>query len=136
MNHCNETITVYNAKYDPSTDTTKYHRTVITGASWFGSLKSTVDGNGLKAANMYTVRIPEDASFEGKQYVDHLTFADLSDPSGAWTLANGDYIVHGIGQDITTPSTLHVAFAEVMTILFITDNRTALFAPHWKVVGA
>ena len=62
MNLCNETITVFNAKLNPETGNDDYNGTVIDGVSWFCEIVSTVD-QGLKAANKFTIRIPEDADF-------------------------------------------------------------------------
>jgi hypothetical protein len=54
-----------------------------------------------------------------------------------FTLNEGDLIVHGTANETdATPALLHKNHAEVITILSITDNRRALHAPHWKVVGA
>jgi len=76
LNLCNETITVFNAKHDAATDMDIYYPTVIVGVSWFCEIASTVD-KGLQAADKYTIRIPVDADFGGKEYVDPLTWAAL-----------------------------------------------------------
>ena len=135
MNLCNETITVFNAKYDPQADKDAYNGTVINNVSWFCEIVSTVD-NGLKAANKFTIRIPEDADFGGKTYVSPLDYADASDVSSLFTLKNGDIVVRGsvTGSDLR-PADLHKSY-EAFTILGVTDNRRAPKAPHWKVVGA
>jgi len=76
LNLCDETITVFNAKYDADTDKDIYYPSVIVGVSWFCEIASTVD-DGLKAADKYTIRIPIDADFCGKEYVDPLVWASL-----------------------------------------------------------
>ena len=88
MNLCNETITVFNAKLNTGTGDDDYNGTVIDGVSWFCEIVSTVD-QGLKAANKFTIRIPEDADFGGKTYVSPLDYADASDVSSLFTLKNG-----------------------------------------------
>lgn len=141
MNLCNETITVINQRYDASEQLTVYQKAVINGASWYGSLKSTVDSSGLKAANQYTVRIPTDADFGGKAYINPIAFYKLTDEAAAvaFTLANGDLIVRGAVTEADaaiTPKLIHDNYAEVLTILAVNDNRRTQHAPHWKVVGA
>ena len=140
MRLCKDTITVFNARYDKDNDRDVYHATVITGVSWYDEIASNVDSSGLKAADKYTIRIPVDADFSGKTYVDPVTYAGVSgDPATMFTLKSGDIIVKGsvtvnAGVD-PRPSELQKAYAEVATVLGVTDNRRAPNAPHWKVVG-
>lgn len=141
MNLCNETVTVVNQRYNQEEGFTEYRKTVIVGTSWYGSLKSNVDSSGLKAANQYIVRIPIDANFSRKQYVNPIDYWKLTDEEvdGAFTLANGDFIVHGSVEEtdsMITPKLLHDNYAEVLTVLTVNDNRRTNNAPHWKVVGA
>ena len=68
MQLCNDTITLYNRRFDPEEDCDVYGRTVIRGVHWFNSEATTVDSTGLKAANKVTIRIPTDADFGGKVY--------------------------------------------------------------------
>lgn len=137
MRLCNDTLTIYNARHDIPSDSTVYIRTVIKGASWYGSTKSTVDSSGLKAANQYTIRIPADADMGGKSYVDPIVYAKADNVDTLFTLTEGDFIVHDEAEEILPrPAALHQAHSEVATILAITDNRRAPKAPHWKVVGA
>lgn len=133
MKLCDETITVINSKVDRAEGKDVYIGTVIQGVSWFCKILSTVDA-GLKAANQFTVRIPENAGFGGKAYATPLEYADAEDVSGLFTLKNGDVIVRGIVTgDNLKPSVIHKNH-EAFTILGVTENRRAL-APHWKVVG-
>lgn len=135
MNLCNETITVFNPKLNTATGNDEYHGTVITGVSWFCEIVSTVN-EGLKAANKFTIRIPEDADFSGKTYADPLTYAGAEDVSGLFTLRNGDIVVRGaVTVTGLRPAELHKNY-EAFTILGVTDNRRVPNAPHWKVVGA
>lgn len=139
MKLCEEVITVINQTYNQEEGFKEYHKTVIRGASWYGCLKSAVDSSGLKAANQYTVRIPADADFDGKQYSNPIDYWKLEDVSDAFTLANGDLIVHGEVSEndaSITPKLIHDNYAEVLTILSVSDNRRLRQSPHWKVVGA
>lgn len=137
---CEEVITIINQRYNQEEAFTEYTKTVVRGVSWYGSLKSTVDANGLKAANQYTVRIPISADFGGKTYYDPIAYKALVDASNAFTLANGDLVVHGEVSEndaSITPKLIHDSYAEVLTILAVNDNRRKQRqAPHWKVVGA
>ena len=133
MKLCNETITVINSRVDKAARKDVYVGTVISGASWFCEIVSTVD-QGLKAANKFVIRIPEDADFGGKTYADPLTYAGAEDVSKLFTLKNGDIIVRGaVTGDNLKPSILH-SDHEAFTVLGVTENRRAR-APHWKVVG-
>ena len=135
MNLCNETITVFNAKLNTGTGDDDYNGTVIDGVSWFCEIVSTVD-QGLKAANKFTIRIPEDADFGGKTYVSPLDYADAADVSSLFTLKNGDIIVRGaVTASGMRPAVLHKNY-EAFTVLGVTDNRRAPNAPHFRVVGS
>lgn len=135
MQLCNDTITVYNAYLDTERDYDVYVGTVITGVSWYCEIASNVTDSGLKAANKYTIRIPQDAGFGGKSYVDPMDYPDC-DTSRCFTLRNGDIVVHGaVLQNNPRPAALQAEY-ETVTILGVTDNRRAPNAPHWKVVGA
>lgn len=136
MNLCNDTITVFNARLNPDTDSDEYIATVISGVSWFCENVSSVDSSGLKAANKFTIRIPVTADFGGKTYKAPLDYANAADVSGLFTLRNGDIVVRGaVTAQGLRPAVLHKNY-EAFTILGVTDNRRAPNAPHWKVVGA
>lgn len=135
MNLCDDIITVFNAKLNPTTGNDDYNATVITGVSWYCSDVTVVD-SGLKAANKFTVRIPQTANFSGKKYVSPQEYANAANASKLFTLQNGDVIVHGAVTGATLrPAALHKSY-EAFTALGVTDNRRARNAPHWKVVGA
>ena len=135
MRLCNETITVFNPRLDKDKDCDVYCGTVIQGVSWYCEIASNVDSSGLKAANKYTIRIPQNADFGGKAYVDPIIFSS-SDPDTTFTLKSGDIIVKGaVSVDDPRPATLKKVCAEVVTVLGVTDDRRTPKAPHWKVVG-
>lgn len=135
MRLCTDTITIYNAYHDTESDCTAYSKTVVSGVSWYGSLKATASEKGLTGANAFTIRIPVDADCGGKTYVAPSAFRANPSADG-FTLANGDLIVHGaVDADDMRPKELHKGH-EVVTILGVTDNRRAPNAPHWKVVCA
>ena len=135
MNLCNETITVFNAKLNTTTDKDEYHGTVIRGASWYAEIISTVK-DGLQAANKFVIRIPENADFSGKSYATPAAYAAAQSVDSLFTLMNGDIVVRGaITAKNLRPADLHKSY-EAFTVLGVTDNRRAPHAPHWKVVGA
>lgn len=137
MRLSDDIVTLYNAYYDKANDCTAYTRTVIRGASWYVHSKSTVDKDGLKAANEFIVRIPADADFGGKSYLPPSAFDTLKSPSDVFTFKGGDFIVKGVCDDENpVPAHMRKAYDAVMTILAVTDNRRAPNAKHWKVVGA
>lgn len=135
MKLCNETITVFNARLDEETGYDVYLPTVIRGASWYCEIASTVDSSGLKAANRFTIRIPEDADFSGKAYAPPNEYAD-GDSEVLFTLRQGDVIIHGEETESMPPSQLQEKYGEIVTILGVTDNRRCPNAKHWKVVGS
>ena len=135
MKLCDETITVFNARLDEEKGYDVYIPTIIRGVSWFCEIASNVDSDGLKAANKFTIRIPRDADFSGKVYVDPAGYAQ-ADPESMFTLKQGDVIVHGEEADSMLPSQLQKKYGEIVTILGVTDSTRRPNAKHWKVVGA
>ena len=123
MQLCNDTITLYNRRFDPDEDCDVYERTVIRGVHWFNSEATTVDSTGLKAANKVTIRIPTDADFGGKVYFPPKQYAATDDPAAAFTLVAGDLVVLGIGAEDLRPAAIHDTYSEAATILQVTDNR-------------
>ena len=135
MRLCNETVTVFNAKLDAESGMDAYYPTVISGVSWYCETASTVDASGLKAADKFTIRIPEDADFSGKSYAPPAAYA-TGDPASVFTLKTGDILVKGaVDQAGLRPADLQRMCGEIVTILGVTDNRRAPRARHWRVVG-
>lgn len=136
MKHCEETITLFNAKYDSALGYDRYIPTVISGVSWFLQTITTVDSSGLRAANQFTVRIPVDADFGGKQYLKPLEYAAHPTGDGVFTIRAGDIIVHEAVTDADLRlDDLKKRFDEMVTVLAVTDDRNAPHGKHWKVVG-
>lgn len=137
MKQCSETITLYNKRLNKRTGYDRYEPTIIRGVSWFCEVASTVDSSGLKTANKFTIRIPEDADFSGKTYVLPVEYPD-EDPEESFTLNQGDIIVHAEADpdERMTPADLQETYGEIVTILSVTDSRKRPHARHWKVVGS
>ena len=132
MKMCNDTITVFNRRLDPDTGYEIYTPTVIRGVSWYSHVDSAVTSDGLKAANKITIRIPIDADFDGKSYVEPVNYTG---GAGEFTLRSGDYIIKGSEAEPLTPAQARARYGEIATILGVTDNRRAPRAKHWRVVG-
>ena len=139
MKRCDETVTLYNARVDPATRTEVYAPTVLRGVSWRCETAAKVAEGGLKAANVFALRIPVEADMGGKAYVEPADYRRAEDVSGLWTLGKGDVIVRGeVSENGQTPVRLRARFGaeRVMTVLGVTDNRGAPNGRHWKVIGA
>ena len=138
MKLCNETITVFNRRYDDELGDDVLIPTVIEDVSWFGTAAEIVDPErGLKEASKIIIRIPEDAKAAGgKAYADPLAWKAAPDVDGLWTLQGGDIIVKGAAEGTDwTQKRLAETFAGFCKVLAVTDNRRAPNAPHFKVVG-
>ncbi len=135
MRGCNETITLFNARRDGETGRFVYLPTVIAGCSWHRGQRVVIDAEGgLMAADEVTVRIPVDADFGGRAYVDPVAWRAGGE---GFTLQGGDIAVKGrvTGGD-WTPAALKAAFAECFTVLGVTDNTGAPRGGHWRLTGA
>lgn len=138
MRLCNETVTVYNARVNPVTRMEEYVPTVLKGVSWHCQIVSRVTDSGLKAANVFTLRISDPVNASGKSYTEPKDYGRSQDISNQWTLQKGDVIVKGEVDSALPPAKLRDMYGadRVFTVLGITDDRRAPNAKHWKVVGA
>ena len=137
MQLCNDVITVFNKRTDPQNGWDIFIPTVIRGVSWYGDVAVNISDKGLNAANKYTIRIPMDADFDGKTYINPIAYRDEPIISGSFTLSNGDIVVKAeITDSDLTPAQIKENYPDVCTILGVTDNRRAPKAPHWRVTGA
>lgn len=136
MRETNETITVFNRRYDTATGKDVWTPTVIQGVSWYEATRATVTQAGLKAADTATVRIPTDADTGGKAYLPPKAYKAAESVSGAFTLAPGDLIVRAaITTTGLTPAQIQAQYDDTITILGVTDSTHRRRAPHWKVTG-
>ena len=136
MRETNETITVFNQRYDTTTGTDVWTPTVIQGVSWFEATRAAVTQAGLKAADTATVRIPTDADTGRQAYLPPKAYKAAESVSGAFTLAPGDLIVRAaVTTPGLTPSQIQAQYDDTITILGVTDSTHRRRAPHWKVTG-
>lgn len=130
----NADITVYNHKYNKDTRLDDWSRTVIHGVHFYVDNKVAIVDNGLKSADIYKVRIPEDAVCE-KGFLPDDQYASRDDVSQFWTLQDGDIIVLGVCEDeIERPADLKEKKGRYCTIMSWSDNRFGGL-PHWRVCG-
>lgn len=121
----NADITIYNKMLDPEAQMDVWKRAVIEGVSFYSDTKTNLDTNGLKVADIYKIRIPEE-NCGGYVPANEYTGAD-----GTWTIQNDDYIVKGISdQEITRPADLK----DHIRINSWSDNRRGLL-PHLRIGG-
>ena len=135
MKQCNDTITVFNVRFDDTFGYDMYTPSVIKGVSWYSHVESNVTNDGLKAANKVTIRIPIDADFDGKEYVEPAGYTE-ADAEKFFTLRQGDFIVQAEEREALTPAQARDKYGAIVTILGVTDNRRAPNAKHWRVVGS
>lgn len=137
MHLCNDTITVYNVHRNAFTDEDEWIGTVIDGVSWYDKYNASMTSEGLKSSESYTIRIPEDADTQGKEYIDPVQYAAQENPDAYFTLRVGDIIVKGEAETLgMRPPILHENYFKCMTILGVVDNRRAPNAPHFRINGA
>lgn len=128
-----QTITIYNKRYDPATKTTLWPKTIIHGVSWAGCQR-VVTGEGLTSTDGYSVRIPLHAFPDG--FVKRDEYSALPDPKGRWTAQNGDMVVLGEGPDVVSGvAEITKQFTDCFTVTSVhTDNMTRLL-PHLRLEG-
>ena len=133
MNLCTDTITVFNKRVDDGSYV--YYPTVIANVSWYGKVLTSVGDKGLIAENMYTIRVPIEADFGGKSYVNPVEYAGADSADGIFTFDIGDVVIKGEVSAPMTLAELRATHYEFCTVMRVTDNRRAPNAPHWKLVA-
>lgn len=81
----NTDITIYSREYNTDTRQDDWNRTYVSAAWWFKDEKASITTDGLKKADIYTVRIPDtsislkkdDYIVKGDCHVDMRTVKDL-----------------------------------------------------------
>ena len=83
----NTDVTIYAREYDSASRNDTWKRTYIPAAWWFKNEKASITTDGLKKADVYTVRIPDisvslqkdDYIVKGKSDIEMRTVKDLAD---------------------------------------------------------
>lgn len=81
----NTDITIYNREYDSETRLDSWRRVYVPEAWWYKNEKASITTDGLKSADVYTIRIPDtsivlkkdDYAVRGNCCVDMRTVKDL-----------------------------------------------------------
>ena len=55
----NTDITIYNREYDPESRIDTWNRVYVPAAWWYKNEKASITTEGLKSADVYTIRIPD-----------------------------------------------------------------------------
>lgn len=133
-----ETLTIYN-RYSAGREGDKWARTVITGVSWYKSVRSAVTDTGYQTAEVHEIRIPVTAIVEGdKQYVPAGAFKN-ADKDSCWTIQSGDKVVRGNssnvpGDDVDFDDRLEREFIDAANVVAFADNRRGnIRGQHWRI---
>ena len=132
----NADLTIFNYRgTDKTTGRATYFRTQIRGVSFYTEQKVQVTDKGLVSADLYKIRIPEDADTQGKQYIDADQYAQLSDSdaSSYWTINNGDLFGRGLLDDFEKESEFLKRQYTGKVLSFADNHRGGL--PHWRIGG-
>ena len=134
-----DSITIFNKKYDPTKRDHNYVRTYLIGVNIEKKKAVNVIKSGLENASSGTIYIPtEDLDSENKEYISPKKYNQLSqeDVEKYYTFQNGDIVVSGIVDytidDNNTITTLKNNFDDVFEIITI-DNKLKGGLPHWEI---
>jgi len=135
----NETVTIYNKRYDPTAKKNLWQKTVIRDVSWAGSQKVTL-GDGLSSNDGYSVRIPlkamelADGTFLPRDQYQALP--DVLYASGYWTAQNGDVVVLGEGPDVDDAiSEVTKQFTDSFIVTNVNTANLSRLLPHLRLEG-
>ncbi len=134
-----DSITIFNKKYDPDKRDYYFVRTYIVGVNIEKKKAVNVIKSGLENASSATIYIPiENLESEDKEYILPKKYQRLSikEIEKYYTLQPGDYIVQGIIEyDIDEKNTVTKLKNEVDDVfeILIVDNKLKGGLPHWEV---
>lgn len=128
-----QTITIYNKRYDPATKQTFWPKTIIRGVSWSGCQKAT-SGEGLTSNDGYSVRIPKTAMPKG--YLEKDDYQAMTDITGRWTAQNGDVVIKGEGPEVISGITEITKWhTDCFTIVAVHTDNLSRPLPHLRLEG-
>lgn len=110
--------------------------THVMDCSWYGKQAATVGTDGLNTADQYTVRMRPISMPEG--YLKPEEYNALPNPTGHWTLQNGDVVVKGdvTAEVVTGITDITKLFTNCFTITSVADNRRGpAFMQHIRIEG-
>lgn len=115
-------------------------KSCIRNVAWH-SVSGATSGSASDNADSFKMRIPIDADFGGKTYVDRHTYGNLTleEAVNHWTLDSGDIVVKGIVyEEEITQTLLMEKYNEVYRIGEFADNTDmgSDAIKHWRVGGS
>ncbi len=128
-----QTITIYNKRYDPATKKTTWPKMVITEVSWAGHRRVTTE-EGLISNDGYSVRVPLVSMPAG--FTPRSEYSDLQDPTGRWTAQNGDVVLLGEGPDVEGGITeITKRFTDCFVVISVNTANMSRLLPHLRLEG-
>lgn len=130
----NSDVTIYNRKYNEGTRLDEWNRTVLKKVHVYVDHKVTVTEKGLKSADVYKIRVPEDVETP-KKYIPSSEYMEKGGEGVYWTISKGDVIAMGnLSTTIEKPSDLSILGVEFCTVSSFSDNRHGMM-PHFRIYG-
>lgn len=133
-------ITIYNRRMNEFRNEVLYP-TVIKNCTWYYA--HIVSGSQMMDnADEYSVRIPIDADFGGKQYIAAHEYAELPDEEAPkyWTISKNDIVVRGEYDTgvIDNQMVLASQTDDIFVVSTYADNtiRGSRKVKHWRVGGS
>lgn len=134
-----DSITIFNKKYDPAKRDYNYVRTYLMGVNIEKKKAVNVIKSGLENASSGTIYIPtEDLDSENKEYISPKKYNQLSaeEVKKYYTLQSGDIVVNGIIDytidENNTITALKNNYDDVFEIIVV-DNKIKGGLPHWEI---
>ena len=130
----NSDVTIYNKKYNEQTRLDEWFGTVLRNVHVFVDHKVAVTEKGLKSADLYKIRVPEEVETP-KIYIPSSEYMGKGGEGTYWTISKGDIIVMGdLSTTIEKPSDLSILGVDFCTVSSFSDNRHGMI-PHWRIFG-
>jgi hypothetical protein len=128
-----QTVTLYNKRYDPVTKKNVWPKVVIRDASWAGSQR-VATSEGLMSNDGYSVRVQRESMPDG--FVERSEYVALSDHEGFWTAQNGDVVVLGEGPEvIDLISEVTKLFTDSFVVTTVNTASLKRILPHLHLRG-
>ena len=135
-----ETITIFNKKYNPEIREYDYYRTYLLNVNVDMKKAVNVIKSGLENASSGTIIIPEKyISSENKEYISPKKYQKIDEKVGTrtyFTLQTGDIVVIGecdyTINDNNTLTNLKNTYDDVYEIVSV-DDKLKGGLPHWEV---
>lgn len=87
----NQTITIYNKKFNPISNLDEYKRTVLYNTHWEDNSEIKLDNKAVRTDDMTEIVISDRTG-----YVEPNVYAQLTNVEGVWTIRKGDFVLKGL----------------------------------------